>query len=371
VLGYHNTRRQLRRELEKKYEEHVQNALRLSLDGTKVSELKAELQQLDSSSKLLFLTEPMWSRDSVAAITVAVICIALASLLWSTTVSRTNVSLIAQTESLRGDLVEPWHLDRPFQSGLVHLERLTIARCPNLGLSLNDGSGETWLRLDGGQVTLQSIDVEQGASLQITAGKGEVDLFLSVKPAHGTLTLSGKGTMTAGVKSGETSLNRTYDLPIPETVEFSVADPRGVPSEFSIHSPQTWSLSGVPLGNINFQLETVGAPGESKTVSGIKSGSIRFNDTSWPSMVLSEGELLTIHKTQDARIEARGEAGLVRLSLNGFVKNVTVGDSEPGRELAPSYLEYFYSTKSFAFFWGAIVFVWGLLWGIRKTIFRP
>jgi hypothetical protein len=359
-----------RAELEKRYQQHVQNAISASLDDSESVRLKTEMDAVESYSKLLALTRPVWTGDSIAAVAVAILCVAVASFLWNHKVPRTNVSLTTQTESFRGNLVAPWHLDRPFQSNLMHLERLTTVSCPNLGLSINDESGETWLRLDGGHLTLQSMDVETGASLQITTAQDEVDLFLSGKPIRGSLTVSGKGTMTAGARPGESSISRPYDLPVPETVEFSVADPRAVPSELTIHSPQKWSLISVPLGNISFQMETVRAPGESETISGIKSGSLRFNDTAWPVMDLSEGELLTVHKTQDARTEVSGQSGLMHLSLNGFVKNVTVGDSESKEELAPSYLEYLYNTKAFAFFWGAIVFVWGILWGIRKTIFR-
>jgi hypothetical protein len=48
-----------------------------------------------------------------------------------------------------------------------------------------------------------------------------------------------------------------------------------------------------------------------------------------------------------------------KIGPKGFEKN-----------LAPSLLEYFYHHQRFGFFWGVVAFLWGILWGLKETIFK-
>lgn len=117
-------------------------------------------------------------------------------------------------------------------------------------------------------------------------------------------------------------------------------------------------------------MEEVRGPAETEFTSGAKSGSIRFNDTSWPSYEISESELLSVNQTDQATVEVRSAGHLMHVTLNGSVKEVEVGRGEDKKKLVPTYLEYLYNKKTLAFLWGAVAFAWGLLWGIRKTILR-
>jgi hypothetical protein len=85
---------------------------------------------------------------------------------------------------------------------------------------------------------------------------------------------------------------------------------------------------------------------------------------------LREGDLLTMSNTSDAVLDAKGDKGVIHMTVNGAVSALRVGDSTTKTEIAPSYLEYLYNKKSLAFFWSAIGFLWGLIWSVRNTIFR-
>ena len=104
--------------------------------------------------------------------------------------------------------------------------------------------------------------------------------------------------------------------------------------------------------------------------SGLKSGTARFNDTAWPVLELREGDFLSMRPAATAILDAKGAKGVIHMTVNGAVSALRVGDSATSTELAPSYLEYLYNKKSLAFFWSAIVFLWGLIWSVRNTIFR-
>jgi hypothetical protein len=106
-------------------------------------------------------------------------------------------------------------------------------------------------------------------------------------------------------------------------------------------------------------------------VSGVKSGTVRLDDTSRAALELREGDVLGMRPAESAVLDVRGApSGVIHVNVNGAVSGIRVGRSTAGRELTPSYLEYLYNRKSLAFFWGAVVFLWGLIWSIRNTILR-
>jgi hypothetical protein len=359
--------RQFRKQLTIRYRGKIDAAVQKAL--SEVALPTSDIQELEGYAMLMNLSEPRWKRDSGAAIVVAVVCIAVAALLWTTKVPHTSITLSAMTESLQGTLAEDWHVDNPFQSQLMHFERLSSIHAPNLGLSIKDDQGNAWVKLQGGKIALASLDIDKGASVHMSADKSEVNVFVSLTSIRGRITVVGKGKLTAGTGPDQT-VTQSYDLPIPETIEFATNDPRDIPSRMTMHGPQNWDLGKVPLANFNFALEQVRGLAESEFTSGAKSGSIRFNDTSWSTYEISENELVAVHETDQAAVDVRNGDPLIHVTLNGTVQNVSVGHSSTSTKLAPSYLEYLYNKKTLAFFWGAVVFVWGILWGIRRTIFQ-
>jgi hypothetical protein len=160
-----------------------------------------------------------------------------------------------------------------------------------------------------------------------------------------------------------------YDLSVPETIEFGTSKPKAASTQIEIHHPGRWSMTFVPLQGISLNRE-VRSVADREIVSGLRGGTLRFNDTSWPQVQLTENELLSISHTDKARIQIRSADDSMQVTLDGQVANVSIGDSNAHQQIAPSYLEYLYNTKSIFLFWTAVGAGWGLLWGIRKTVFR-
>ncbi|HEV2986793.1 MAG TPA: hypothetical protein VG759_00015 [Candidatus Angelobacter sp.] len=359
---------EMRRHLEARREELIAKATRRILAENGPQDIQAEIAQIEACSKLLSAAGPKETHDRAWAFVVAVACVAVAGMLWSFKVPHTDVSASVDTESFRATLAKPWRIDNAFHSARVHAERLSSIEAPNLGLSINQASGDAWFALEGGQIALQTLETGTGASVEVLSDEDEVDIFVGLQPLVGKVTVTGKVRVTAGPRSGEISVNQIHEVEIPETLEFSVQDPKGVPSQFSIHSPGKWSLGRPQISAVSFTREEVREAGERVLTSGIKSGTVRFNDTAWTVLELREGDLLSLHSTEAAAIEARGEAGLIHVTLGGTVGSITVGDLQSPKQLAPSYLEYFYNKKSLGFFWSAIGFFWGFIWSVRRAM---
>jgi hypothetical protein len=360
----------IRKCLESRRKNKIESAVAKTLSSNPPPDIKPDLNDIDQYTQLISLTQPRWSPDSGLAVVVALLCVSAAGFLWSARIPRTNVSLAVDTESMRGEFARDWEFNRLFQSSTMHFERLSTIEAPNLALSIHENDGDAWFKLDGGQLQLQSVQVRQNGSWEAISDTEQVSLFLGNGPVEGRVTVRGRVNVTAGPEDGQKSLDRQFDLTIPETITFGVKDPHGVPAQLTVHSPTDWSLGKLPVSNLGFSMEQPTESADKTLTSGIRSGSLQFSDTSWPPIQLFENELLAVHQSEKARIEVRGQKGLMHVTLNGPVRNVTIGDEQALRVLAPSYLEYFYNRKSWAFFWGAIVFLWGILWSIRKTVLR-
>jgi hypothetical protein len=360
--------------LARQYKTKIEQATADALRGAAPEELQPRLQQIETYGKLIALNDKQhWTADAKWAVLAGLLCLGVASLLWSYKVRKNSISLTADTETLHGELKSDWHLDHPFSSSLLHIERVSKLDAPNLGVSgvsLDDPQGDAWVRLEGGKISLQSLDLKQGTSLTLDADPTEVSLSVKHQPMHGKITIMGKGTITACCQPQGTRVHGSYDLHIPEILKFEVSDPGSVSSTITIHNPQKWSLGKAPFANLSFTKEETRDFTETSFASGIKSGSLTFNDTGWPPQAISERDILAIHATGPSLVEVSGKDGLIHVSLNGVAGGVTMGQGDARRELAPSYLEYLYNKKKFSFFWGSAIGIWGVIWGIRKTIFR-
>jgi hypothetical protein len=358
----------LRRALRRKRDELAEKLMRQLTSSDAAPDIKSDLDKINSYSSLLTITDSLPDREWIWPAAITCICLTLVGILWSFRVSHTDISLAVDTTSLRASIGEPWKIENAFHSPLMHFERLTAISAPNLGVSIEPGPGDAWLELEGGQVALQTLELKEHALLEILSEENTVDLYASRAPLVGRVSVLGKVMVSAGPRYGEVSVHHSYEIDIPETIEFSVLDPRDVPTQISVHRPAKWSLSRPPYTQLSFAREEVSGAAQRALRSGITAGTIRFNDTAWPVMDLREGDLLRINRTDSARIEAHGESGAMHVALNGFVGSVTVGDSETSKELAPSYLEYLYNRKSLVFLWSSIVFLWGLIWRMSKAI---
>ena len=164
------------------------------------------------------------------------------------------MSMTVDTESLRGALSQDWRAELPFQSSSMHFENLSEVQAPNLGLAIRQGMGDAWFKLEGGQINLESLQIDREATLQMTVDNSQVGLFVTHQGVHGKLTVLGKGRLTAGTQPESQTIQRDYNIEIPETIEFGVTDPNGAPTCLTIHSPQMWNLGRIPLAEIGFAL---------------------------------------------------------------------------------------------------------------------
>ena len=359
-----------RSQLQRSFARRLDDVVRRLASGNPIAAVKDDIEWLDSAAKVLALKPTRWTNDSLAAVLVALLCVTVASALWGTTLSRTNISLNVQSDSLRADIAKDWRFDPRISGEVVHLERVTSLQAPNLGIVVDNDQGDAWVRLQGGRIVLQSLHLPSGARFELGTSTDATSMFIGRAAFQGRITVLGKGHVAAGSSAGKATVSQDYDLSIPETIDFSVGAPQTVATSLTIHSRVSWQLGVSPFESLGFSNETSREPGMPTITSGVKGGQIRFNDAKWEPIDIRQTEVLSVRRIGTARCEATVRDGSISTTVNGVVGDVMMGELEAARRVAPSYLDYLYNRQSVGFFWGCAVFLWGCLWGLRKTLFR-
>lgn len=111
-------------------------------------------------------------------------------------------------------------------------------------------------------------------------------------------------------------------------------------------------------------------PGSGNMESVIGSGELTLLETD-RKVILSALDHLTLGKAKSRRLElSKADNGLrVQAIFEGSVSKVLVGTEDFSDNLTPTYLQYLYHQQGLKLFWGALVFLMGIMWRIRSTIF--
>jgi len=335
-------------------------------DGSS-EDFKIALEEVDRYTKLLAATAPVLAGDSLAAALVVCVVLAGVGVLWTTKIPQPDVFVAAKTSRLHLRTSGDWKSQSTIPGSEFHLSGFTELSDPGLGLSVNGAKGETSLQLVGGRLALEEFSVGKKGDVSLISDRNELRLAFSGAAVSGVISASGKVLVIAEV-DGRKVVHKSLDLSTPETIEFSSPDGRF--PKASVMATGAWSLGMIPYASLDFSsIERSGT--EWKTIFGLLGGSLKFNDSSRPVIQLLGGErlsILSIPKGDGALIQILRSGDGMDVTLSGLVEQVTIGNYE--KYTAPSYLDYIYSRKTFGFFCAAMVSGWGLLWGIRKTLFR-
>src|SRR5262245_54259879 len=157
----------LRRTLEGQRKERIARASRRLVEGESPRDIESDLDEIDVYDKLLAAIEPRQKRTWIMPALVAVVCFAVAGLLWSLKIPRTNISMAVETDTLRLALSKPWRIEDAFQSSFIHLERLSSIQAPGIDLSIDTSSPDAWLEVSGGTLSLQALEIDRDASVEV------------------------------------------------------------------------------------------------------------------------------------------------------------------------------------------------------------
>jgi hypothetical protein len=364
--------KEIRQHLEAKREELIKKAADHLLAGANV-DIETTVRRVETYSKLLAAMKPQPSREWLIAGIVAILCLFGAGVLWSFRVTGAKITLQLQAEAVEMKLAAPWSWsgDLPLDTSLVRLEALTTLDAPVLGPAIESQHGGGWIRAHGGHVTLKQFGLASNGILTIeSTNGGYVDFYTRGSECWGRFIVWGPSHLSAGEDSTDPSRvldAQAKDFQIPETIEFRAKGNVAVPTRFKARPLEAWLLGDVQVHDLRFSRQSPAELGAVSFASTIMKGTLTLPDIS-ETVTLHAKDRLSLLAVQGRVVELYPATG-INLIFEGTAAKIRIGPEGFERDLTPTYLAYFYHQKPLAFFWGAVVFLWGILWSIRRTLF--
>jgi hypothetical protein len=359
----------LRQRLEAKREEAINEAVeRLLVDDN--AEVRKIIRRVEVYSRLLAAIKPPRSREWIWAVIVAVLCLSVGGLLWSFQITRTKITLHLTSDAVELKLSAPWSWsgDLPLETSLVQLEALSVLEASLLGSTVESSRSDVSVAIKDGSVSLKRLGLERNGVLTVErTANGHIDLYSRGAKLWGLFIVLGSVHLSVESEITDPRLERHFDLAIPESIAFQAKGDTAVPTRIKVRPREPWALRELQVQDLGFMRETPAEPGAIVFMSAITQGTLTLHDSS-ETVVLREKDrlILTGLKGRVVELKVRDAIDLI---FEGMAKRILIGPNGFEQNLAPTYLTYIYHQKPLAFFWGAVVFCWGVLWSVRRTIF--
>lgn len=298
------------------------------------------------------------------ALAVGLICILLLGISYTLFIGKTNVSLELTVDGVRFSLKDSWQSKNIFTANsffVDHLINVSSDFQPNFYSSPEPFS----MSLDGDTIELAMLHLDKDSEIELQAQKNQLKIYAKNTQLSGTFSIR-KGNI---IIDGEImNFNLNSELPPSSyTFETNLIPKASYPCQLDLKRNIIWEFTGLKVNSIRFSEEY--PPGSGKFISTIKSGKMFLHDTN-DQLVFHGNEKLEIDISKQHRLKLKGENDLINFTFEGEVSKLYGGPEGIEKNLKPNYLDYIYNNQRITFFWSAIVFVFGILWSIRNTLFR-
>ena len=344
----------------------AEKAVEKAIKGHPVAE---DLARLETYDKLIAMSGHPRRRNFLVAATVAVLCFVAAGIIWAVRVPTTTVHVTVVTDAVLFSLAAPWRWSGNWQlgDGVTRLDEMSEIILPPEVSAAPELKGRAWLDIDKGRVAINDLQFETRGTLAIFHQRPRGLLVLARNaPTRGFLQMSGSPVVSAGISPSQSLELRTAAFDIPGIVSFYDVGRSSIPARMAIRVGDTVTWRNLPVAGLSFSREE-GQAGI--FVSGIRSGTVTMTETG-EKRTLQEKDRLYLDLASGTIHELEMGPDSLRISFEGVAKDVAVGVSGPDERLVPTWLDYIYHQQRLSFFWGAVVFLWGVLWSARELLLK-
>jgi hypothetical protein len=354
----------LRRKLASQRDDALRQAIE-KLASDPVADVATDIERFETHDKVLAGMPSSRSKELIGAFVVGIACLLCISLAWSFRMPTTQVRLIVTADSVSLKLAAPWNwpVALPLGSAPIRLENLSAVELPNTQGQIEQLSGDPWVEIAGGNVSLSHLAFGEGGKLLIERDEdGRLNLFAGGAKLTGELAIWGGPTVAAGEAAEQTAFSGALHLPDAEIVAFSAKGEGAVPTRLSFLPQQRAVLANLRVVELGFAQEAADQPGNVIFASTVLGGKLLLADVGG-EVDLEEGDRLTLTGVSGLVNKISTDDEMV-ITFEGSVADVFVGSEDR----TPSLMEYMFHNQRLAFFWTAGTFLWGAIWSARKFL---
>jgi hypothetical protein len=354
----------------------------ISIAAGKEDDLKRAIETIESCDILIKSlhinnTKKIFSMLKIGLITIGIILILSAIPCCNTS---TIIELKAKLVSMQ--LADDWSALESVKLNNVSsiiIEGMNEISSKEFRENIVSENGDTWLLINKGDVSLSDLKVNKGANIEIEAPdklKSLTELSFNDSKMSGELLISGTPVIDGASWQEESNEGKTL-FQAPKIVKFSFDGTGAAPASIKIRPEDEYELPEFNVNKIGFKKETgvVSQESVSTIISGIitiqeinKTIDVRRNDI--VSILVKEENDSTKNSQSIVKMDIHPELGDISFSFEGTAKDIKLGHGKFEQSLKPSLLEYLYHQKSFGLFWGAFIYLWGVLLWMKKAFVK-
>ena len=345
--------------LDSEREKRIKDASVKLLENSDLEGAKQDLAWAETSSKLIASTT-LATRLKWSALFIC-LCLLIVGLLWTLHVRSTHISLDILTQNVSLTIHQDWSSKFKFLSDHIFINNIKKVSGLNPEIKLKPDEMSLSLELSGKDIMIDKLDISAPANIELRFENSALKFFIKKSQLRGDLFVKNAALV---IETDDEPVERQLQFEIPETIKFESVKTMAEPVYFEFRTKDNWRLRGMRVNQIGFLQETISASGRFE--SSVQAGKVILLDTK-VTRKLREADYLIIKKIKECRrLEiSKAEKG-VKLLFEGSVGDVFVGPEGFYENITPRYLEYIYHHQLRVIFWGAILFIWGMLWRTRN-----
>jgi hypothetical protein len=348
--------------------ELVRELLKESDINSKPPESKEKLSppgKMTKYFKSLQMSNLAWS---IIIGSICLICIAFA---WTNRIKTVNISFEAVSSNVTIHLTENWTLTSSFYVKELYINNLNTVIATDIDINFSrfiDGNLDidiepAVLTMEGKNICIKELILPKGAKIDMSLTNDIFAIYTKGEPVYCRIdTKDAELVLIEGDEEKSKRINAFEYIRIKSSKAFSF------PTELKFTLEEdNFKLRNLKTSSIKFLEEY--PPGTGIFESTIKSALIRIIETD-DKEILREGDILTIDNIMTRRLDFRMIKNIgIKAFFEGSVSNVLAGTKKYERDLAPNFIEFIYNQNQLGFFWSAVVFLWGILWSLKNSIF--
>lgn len=216
------------------------------------------------------------------------------------------------------------------------------------------------LEITGLDLIIKKIEIDSGSIVEIVQKDGGIGIYIR----------NGQITTSVGLRNcllindlDTTKINILKNEPT-ESVKFISKVSMVEPTFMYIDNIQNVNLRNISATNISFLQED--PAGSGNFISTILNGQIKILETNQTVQIENPEQLiLDIDKLNRLGISISKNA--LSTTFESRIKSCKIGVDPFLKEIKPNILQFLYFNNEIALLWSSLLFLWGLMWSIKKN----